>query len=262
MVDSGPSDGPTFVLLHAFACTGLMTWYPAIDLMRGFGRVVVLDQRWHGSGITAQHFQLEDCADDVVALADELNIDMFIPVGFSMGSLVSQLVWRRHPERVDALVLCATTSTFGERAYERTAAALIAGLLETVSPPPRQDAPEPQAGVVESWLRDHRWLLGQFRSTSAGNLLRSLAQTMRFDSRKWVAEIDVPTSVLIPKRDRCIPPRHQHWVADQIPGAQKVIVDAGHACCTLQSETFLPGLQTAVESVADRAPARPQAATG
>ena len=31
VADSGPAaEGPTFVLLHAVACTGLLTWYPAL----------------------------------------------------------------------------------------------------------------------------------------------------------------------------------------------------------------------------------------
>ena len=52
VVDSGPSaGGPTFVLLHSLACTGLLTWYSSLEMMRRFGRVVVFDQRCHGSGI-------------------------------------------------------------------------------------------------------------------------------------------------------------------------------------------------------------------
>ena len=53
-------------------------------------------------------FRLEDCADDVVALADELGVRSFIPVGYSMGGPIAQLVWKRHPSRVEGMVLCAT----------------------------------------------------------------------------------------------------------------------------------------------------------
>ena len=45
---------PTYVLLHSVACTGLMTWYPALEEVRKFGRVVVFDQRCHGQGITTR----------------------------------------------------------------------------------------------------------------------------------------------------------------------------------------------------------------
>ena len=83
-------------------------------------------------------------------------------------------------------------------------------------------------------------------------MMRALAEITRFDSTRWIADIDVPTSVLIPLRDRVIPPRHQRWVAEQIPDAHTVTVDAGHAGCTMQWKAFVPGLRSAVDSVVRR----------
>ena len=253
VVDSGPAaSGPTFILLHSVACTGLLTWYPSLETMRRFGRVVVFDQRWHGCGIAAPRLLLEDCADDVVALADELGVETFIPVGFSMGSLVAQLVWRRHRDRVDALVLCAAAAAFAQTAHYRLATGIFAALLEAFSPQPRPPGPAVRPEADDTVRGDLRWALGQFRATSHGAMLRTVAEIVRFDSRSWIADIDVPTSVLIPGRDRFISPRHQQWIARQIPEAYAVTVDAGHACCTLQPETFVPGLRSAVDSVVRR----------
>lgn len=265
VVDSGPAaSGPTFVLLHSVACTGLMTWYPSLDMMRGFGRVVVFDQRGHGSGIASSRFLLEECADDVVALADELGVDTVIPVGFSMGSLVAQLVWRRHRDRVDALVLCAAAATFAQATHMRLGTGIFAALLEAFSPQPGPPAAAALPAADGAVLNDLRWVLGQFRATSYGAMLRAVAEIVRFDSRPWITDIDVPTSVVIPSRDRFISPRHQQWIASQIPAAHEVTVDAGHACCTLQPEAFVPGLRSAVDSVVRRTvgsrPARAAAA--
>src|SRR5262245_24473526 len=249
VVDSGPrASGPTFVLLHALACTVLLTWYPSLEMLRRFGRVVVFEQRWHGSGIASPRFLMEDCADDVAALADELGIETFIPVGFSMGSLVAQQVWRRHRDRVDALVLCAAAATFGRATHERLAAGIFAALLEALGPP----EPAQLSVVDDTVLNDRHWAVRQLRRTSSGAMMRALAEIARFDSTRWIADIDVPTSVLIPLRDRVIPPRHQRWLAEQIPDAHTVTVDAGHACCTMQSEAFVPGLRSAVASVVRR----------
>lgn len=237
------------MLLHSLACTGLLTWYPSLEMLREFGRVVVFDQRWHGGGIAAPRFLLEDCADDVVALADELGIETIIPVGFSMGSLIAQLVWHRHSHRVDALVLCAAAATFAEAAPKRLGTGIFAALLETFSSSPQSPSTTVADDPVDS---DIRWALGQFRSTSHGAILRVLAEMMRFDSRPWIGDVDVPTSVLISGRDRVIPPRQQRWLAERIPDARAVTVEAGHASCTLQSEVFVPGLRDAVASVLDR----------
>ena len=51
--------------------------------------------------------------------ADVLGVRMFVAVGYSMGSLVAQLVWQRHRERADALVLCAGAATFARAKVER-----------------------------------------------------------------------------------------------------------------------------------------------
>ena len=253
VVDSGPTaGGPTFVLLHSLACTGLLTWYPSLEMMRRFGRVVVFDQRCHGSGIASPRFQLEDCADDVAALADELGIETFIPVGFSMGSLVAQHVWRRHRDRVDALVLCAAAATFGRATHERLATGVFAALLEAFGPQPGRPDPARLSVVDDIVMNDRLWALGQFRATSYGAMMRALAEIARFDSTRWIADIDVPTSVLISLRDRVIPPRHQRWLAEQIPDAHTVTVDAGHAGCTMQWKAFVPGLRSAVDSVVRR----------
>jgi 3-oxoadipate enol-lactonase len=101
-------------------------------------------------------------------------------------------------------------------------------------------------------MNDRLWALGQFRATSHGAMMRALAEITRFDSTRWIADIDVPTSVLTPLRDRVIPPRHQHWVAEQIPDAHTVTVDAGHAGCTMQWKAFVPGLRSAVDPVVRR----------
>ncbi|MEO3758261.1 alpha/beta hydrolase [Mycobacterium sp. B14F4] len=252
IVDSGPHDGPTFVLLHSVACTGVMTWYPALTHLQEFGRVVVLDQRGHGQGVTTPRFLLEDCADDVAALADVLDIDTFVPVGYSMGSLIAQLVWQRHRDRVDGLVLCAAAAAVNRASYEKIATGLFAALLESLSPPARRL--EPAAAVAPGRLRDHQWILGQVRSTSPGAITRAVAEVIRFDSTTWVHQVDVPTAVLVTTRDRAFGVQRQRWLASRIPDAETVEVEAGHAGCTFASEKFVAGLRSAIRSVHDRLP--------
>lgn len=258
VIDSGAVAGaPTFMLLHGLACTGLMMWYPVLEMMREFGRVVVFDQRFHGQGISPPRFLLEDCADDVAAIADALDVETFVPVGYSMGSAVAQLVWRRHPQRLAGLVLgAAPTGWWNGVPWERVGAGLLAALIEAFSPRPGQ--PRPAAAAAESQVRDDlQWVLSQLRTTSLGGIARAVAETTRFDSTSWVGQIDVPTSVLIPLRDKAIPPRQQFLLADQIPDAHVVTVDAGHSCSVLQCEKFVPALREAVDSVRRRIDPKP-----
>lgn len=248
VADTGPSDGPTMVLLHALACTGHLTWYPSIEALSKKGRVIVLDQRWHGRGIRSPRFTLEDCADDVFALADVLGIERVVPVGYSMGSLVAQLAWRRHRDRVDGLILCAPTAHFRRASHERLSLGAMTLGMGTL---------RPQPGVARSVGRsetgsDRLWAYREFRSTSYGTIGRGIAEIGKFDSTAWVGDIDVPTAVVIPSRDAVIPPRRQHWLARQIAGAATYEIDGGHASCVMQAEAFTSGLLAASTSVLAR----------
>ena len=121
----GASGNPPLVLLHGLGITADLNWSPAYaELCQRF-RVVAPDLPGHGRGIRPwPTFSLEKCADHMVALADWLGIDKFIACGYSMGSLVAQLIWRRHPHRVSALVLGATSRNFLGSPTERLISSL------------------------------------------------------------------------------------------------------------------------------------------
>ena len=82
----GPPGAPTLVLLHGWTATADLNWFTSFEALGRRFRVIALDHRGHGRGIASSApFRLRDCADDVVALADELGIEQIIPVGYSMG---------------------------------------------------------------------------------------------------------------------------------------------------------------------------------
>src|ERR1700759_3098729 len=85
---AGPPGAPTVILLHALATTAALSWYPSMHELSARYRVIAFDQRWHGRGVRSDHFTLEDCADDVVAVADALGVDRFTVVGYSMGGAI------------------------------------------------------------------------------------------------------------------------------------------------------------------------------
>ena len=252
VIDTG-GDKPTLVLLHALACTGLLTWYPSLELLRSRYRVVIFDQRWHGQGIRSPRFALDDLADDVVAVADMLGIDTFIAAGFSLGSLVAQLVARRHPERIAGMVLCAGTTHFGtsERAQaglrSLSMRATRAGFgLQLSSFGPAADFDVAQG----------RWAWQQFRSTSSKEIAGAAAVISGFDSRAWIGEQRLPTAVVVTARDKLIPPERQRALARRIPGATAYEAPAGHASCVIGADRFTPALAAACASVAARTSSR------
>jgi 3-oxoadipate enol-lactonase len=253
VVDTGPmpsargGDTPTVFLLHALACTGLLTWYPCLNALRRRYRLVIFDQRGHGQGIRTSRFDLDDCADDVTAVADELGVETFVAAGYSMGSLVAQNTWLRHPDRVDGLVLGASTTHFATTPRRQRTVTNVGARLAAVVTAQRRLAVEAFDQSV-----DDRWAWRQFRATTAADVAAAGAVIARFDSRAWIGDVDVPSAVVVTARDRLIPPTRQRELARHLPGAAVYEVDAGHGACVLSAQRFRPAMLAATASVTSR----------
>jgi pimeloyl-ACP methyl ester carboxylesterase len=251
----GPSpDAPTLVLLHALGCTGLLTWFPAIEPLSRRFRVVTLDLRWHGQGIKSEEFSLADCADDVGALIEVLELEHVLVAGYSMGSIVAQRVWRQHADQISGLVLCATTDRFqmnlGERFFFTSMGAAMLGLRTVSQSRTAVHASRVAATALDIEPRDiEEWALAELRSTSPWAVAEAIAALGRHHSRPWLGQIDVPTAVVVNRHDHVIAPARQLAVARAIPGATIHDIDAGHAACALQTETFVPSFVEACATV-------------
>jgi 3-oxoadipate enol-lactonase len=259
----GPPGAPTVVLLHAVGCTGMLTWFRTVQALSARYRVVTFDQRWHGQGIQSETFSLYDCADDVAAVIEALELDRVVIAGYSMGSIVAQRVWRQHPELVAGLVLCATTDRFrtslSERAFHQTMEVTMTALRELSRSRMVRVAARSTVRVLDIGRTDvHDWALAEFRSTSPWAVAQAVAAIGRHHSRPWLGRIDVPTAVVVTRKDRVISAERQRALALRIPGATVHEVDAGHASCVLQSEKFVPALLQALATTFARA--RDQAA--
>jgi 3-oxoadipate enol-lactonase len=247
-------DAPTVVLLHGWTATADLNWFPAYQPLAEHFRVVALDHRGHGRGIrSGRRFCLADCADDVVALADLLGIDRFIPIGYSMGGLVAQLVWHRHRHRVAGLVLGATAHHFrGNRSSARGFAALgaMATAARIVPAPIRMNAARRVIGRrpgLSDWARD------QFEAGDPRMVLEAGRAIGAFSSHEWVGSVDVPTAVVLTDRDRVVPPSRQAELAAAIPDAVIHPVPIDHGGCVVDAELFVPALVAATRDVAGRA---------
>ena len=126
----GPAGARTVLLVHGWLASGGLNWHRCFDPLSEHFDVLAPDLRGHGRGIRSlRRFTLADCADDLAALIERERCGPVIAVGYSMGGPVVQLLWRRHPELVAGLVLCATGAEFvpGNRErYAFTAAMAVA----------------------------------------------------------------------------------------------------------------------------------------
>jgi 3-oxoadipate enol-lactonase len=250
---AGPEGAPVVLLLHGWTATADLNWYPAYAALAERYRVVAFDHRGHGRGLrTRKRFRLEDCADDAVAVADALGIDQFVPVGYSMGGPIASLIWRRNPERVQGLVLCATASRFGTTRLVRAELALFHPLALSSRVLPRRVAKPVYGRVVAARTRSGNlqpWAIDQILSGEPRQVLEAGAALQRFDSRDWIQAVDVPAAVVIVDGDDIVPTPAQDDLAERIPGAHVVRVRGAHDVCVRHPRRFLAALDDALSSV-------------
>lgn len=248
-------DAPALCLLHGWTATADVNFFRCYAPLADHHRVFAFDHRGHGSGLrTRAPFRLEDCADDVVDVADRLGIERIIPIGYSMGGPIAQLLWRRHPDRVAGLVLCATAPYFTGSKGARRAFLGLTGLATVARFTPDQ---------ANTWLTDQlylqrkhdRWDPWAFHeaATHDWRMILEAGQAIGdFSSRDWLGDVDVPTSVIVTMRDQLIPPHRQTRLFEAIPGAEAFRVDAEHDAAVASADRFLPTLLRAISSVIAR----------
>lgn len=261
----GPVDAPTLLLLHGLGATGPLNWFPSFGPLSERFRVVAMDLRGHGHGIRCgSRFRLADCADDAIALMDAMGVERCIPVGYSLGGPVAQLMWYRHRERVEGLVMCATSRNFSGNPIERwgfrgiagvVGALNLVGALPWASRVVPEEVPPPEADDLDG-MRLPQWAMAEMRRCDPIAMISATAAIGRFSSHEWVGDIDVPTAVVVTLRDRFVSAVRQLKLAHAIRGATIHPADSDHAACVLGARCFVPALVEASHSVADRLPER------
>ena len=85
---SGNSSGPVVMMAHSLGCN-LRMWDPQMTALEPDFDIVRLDMRGHGlSDAPAGSYTLEDLADDVIAVMEQLQIEQAHWVGLSILSLI------------------------------------------------------------------------------------------------------------------------------------------------------------------------------
>lgn len=111
--------GKPIVLLHGLGLTHGI-WQNIAGLYKEQVQFILPDLRGHGgSELGAADGTIEQYADDILELMDELGLEKVLLGGHSMGGYVALALAEKHPERVAGLVMIATNA--GEDSPDRKA---------------------------------------------------------------------------------------------------------------------------------------------
>ena len=251
-IAKGPAGAPTVLLVHGLLATADLNWSLAMPVLASRFRVVAPDLRGHGRGMATRRFDGEECADDLAAIVETLELGRVIVVGYSLGGLVAQLFARRYPGMVAGLVLCATACSF-DVPTERGPLHLLERAVRRAPASLRRTAMMALLAPKSANCANGRWLMSEVRRHDTLAILDATAEAARFDSVPWLGAIDCPAVVIVTSLDPVVRPDSQRQMSRVLSNSTVREVAGDHFACIKRPHEFNPTLFEACSTVTETA---------
>lgn len=245
-------EGRPLLLINGLGAN-LEMWQPFMREHADDREVIAFDLPGAGrSARTAWPLRMPQLARLVTELLDHLGYDRVDVLGYSLGGVVAQELAHRAPQRVDRLVLCATTPGLPSIPPDPLVTALMLTparyysrpLAELILPIIAGGRTARDAGALRAGL-DHRLV----QPPSVLGYLDQLYALSGWSSHPWVRRVRHRTLVVHGDEDPVVPLVNGRFLARALPhGRLAVVRGAGHlflydepASVTAELSAFLAG---------------------
>jgi 3-oxoadipate enol-lactonase len=262
----GPPGARTLLLLHGLTSTADLCWFAAFERLGRTYRLVAPDLRGHGEAAATGKVTMDEMAADMSFLLGALGIESAVAAGYSMGGVVAQCLWRRRPELLEGLVLCATAADFrpespaGWAGLAARASLLDAALHLPASAQAQLATRIGAAGVRRTSARAlagsdpvQDWARAQLQRNDPLGVLAATVALRRTRTTAWVKRIKTAVALVIPTEDAVVPVGRQRALAASLPLSEVFELHGGHGVFVEDPESFAGALSEAVDSVVARA---------
>jgi pimeloyl-ACP methyl ester carboxylesterase len=198
-------------------------------------------------------YTMSTYADDLVTLLDRAQIRQAVVCGLSMGGYIIFELWRRHPHRVRAAILCNTKVAADSPEAKRGRDALAAKAQ-------REGAPAVAAELVPKLLaretqqqrpdvvREVTEMIEQQPVVGIVGALHALRE--RPDSTPLLSRVQMPVLVVAGDDDQIAPAEGMKKMAEAIPGAEFTLIrGAGHLAPLEQPRDVSAAVATFLEKL-------------
>jgi 3-oxoadipate enol-lactonase len=223
----GQSGSPVLAFSNSLGANYSM-WDPQAREFHKKFRILRCDTRGHGqSSSTPSPYSIDQLAKDVVALLNALDLDRVHFCGLSMGGMIGMWLGINAPERLNKLVLCNTGAKIGTpEGWNARIETVRKNGMKSIAP-----------AVVE------RWFTPAFRQKSPAvisNIFKMIEETnpegysaccaavRDCDFREQLGGVRAPTLVISGAHDSGTPPADGRFLAQHIPGARYIELNAAH----------------------------------
>jgi 3-oxoadipate enol-lactonase len=184
------------------------------------------DQPGYGHSAAVEPYDLEHISASLARLIESLGGEPVVLVGHSMGGMIAQETYARHPQLVKALALCFTSPAFAGGSSEFTRQFIAA----RIGPLDQGKSMAEIAAQLIPTMGSNSKLAERLMAGVPPETYRKAVQLLTtFDRRKELADIKVPTLLIAGSEDKTAPPSVMERMAQKIPGAEYVLIpDCGH----------------------------------
>lgn len=232
-------EGEPVLFIHGFPLRGEM-WSDTARRLAPRWRSIVPDLRGHGQSEATPQMSMARFADDLAELLDHVaERRPAVIAGLSMGGMITFEFFRRHRNRVRALILADTRAAAEtpEGAARRDAIA-EAALRDGSKTAADSMIDQVFAPNLSPTIRSH-WYAAMAATSPIGVAAAARAMKGRADSFPTLPKIDCPTLVVVGEDDTLTPPSLMQDIAERITDSRFVVIpESGHVPPVEQPERF------------------------
>jgi pimeloyl-ACP methyl ester carboxylesterase len=225
--DNQNHDKPVLVFIHGLG-ENLESWTYQIKAFNTNYRVIALDVRGHGLSDDGRlDISMEQMSADVLMLLDYLQINSAHFIGLSMGGMICQELTKNHQDRMLSMVL-ANTAAFPTNATNYPLDSILNWVKNT---PIEKMAEFITKSCLPKGLNQELYAstLNMFKNNRQIPYLSATAATFSIDFRPILADIKVPTLIIVGELDVVTPVWASKYLHEHIQNSRLVIIPkAGH----------------------------------
>ncbi|MDQ3821466.1 MAG: alpha/beta hydrolase [Acidobacteriota bacterium] len=245
--------GPAVVMLHGYPFNRSM-WREQAEALKANYRVITPDLRGLGeSGATPEPATMEEMAEDVAALLNELQIEHVALGGLSMGGYVAFAFYRRFQTRVRALILADTRpqadTEEGRRNRLSQAQKILKEGMQSIADDFLKKVLTPETISQKPLITGRvREMILTTKPQGAASALRGMAS--RRDNTDVLSEIATPALIIVGSEDEITPPADAELMHREIRGSRLRIIDgASHLSNLEQPDQFNHAVKDFLEKI-------------